>query len=73
MVDRGSSKSNDFLLLPTPSYSFLLPLAPARLHEEGGHEGGDDRQDEVADLVEWDVFEQFHFELGLELNNCSFF
>ena len=59
-------------IIKNPCQSVFEPLADTRLHEEGGYEGGDDRQDEVADLVERDVFEQFHFELGLELNNCSF-
>ena len=32
----------------------------AALHEEGGHEGGNDRQDEVADLLGGNVLEDSH-------------
>jgi hypothetical protein len=35
----------------------VVNLKHAALHEEGGYEGGDDRQDEVADLLGRNVLE----------------
>ena len=43
----------------------VVNLKHAALHEEGGYEGGDDRQDEVADLIGGNVFEDSHFCLKL--------
>ena len=40
----------------------------AALHEEGGHEGGNDRQDKVADLIGGDVLEEFHTFHTIKLN-----
>ena len=40
--------------------AYSLASLHAALHEEGGHEGGDDRQDEVADLLGRNVLEDSH-------------
>ena len=44
--------------------------AHAALHEEGRHEGGDDRQDEVAELLGGDVFlKEFHNVVIISFDN----
>ena len=49
-------------------YFFVVLLkTQATLHEEGWNEGGDDRQDEVADLVGGNVLKDSHNDTDLKL------
>jgi hypothetical protein len=43
-------------------------LIYARLHEEGGDECGDDRQDEVADLLGGNVLEESHNDIIISID-----
>jgi hypothetical protein len=46
----------------------VVNLKHAALHEEGGYEGGDDRQDEVADLLGGNVLEKTHSDIIISIN-----
>ena len=46
----------------------VVNLKHAALHEEGGHQGGDDRQDEVADLLGGNVLEEFHNDIIISID-----
>ena len=46
---------------------FLISSTNAGLHEEGGDEGGNDRQEEVAELLGVGNSEEFHKDLIIYL------
>ena len=46
----------------------VVNLKHAALHEECGYEGGDDSQDEVADLIGGNVLEKSHNDIIISIN-----
>ena len=46
-------------------------LSSARLHEEGGYKGGDDGQDEVAELLGVGDSKEFHVLRSFFLGNLG--